>query len=106
MDNPLKNINLKWWHTMLLTTSFFIFVLSLTVKFVEIENTFISLVSAGTFFIALGEVANQSFQEGVATINGEKGHIHRDIRINTTTGSIFLAIGMIFIIFGLFRLIF
>ena len=59
MDNPLQNLNLKWWHTVLLTISFFIFVLSATVDMKISDNQTIAFLSSGVFFIALGNFANR-----------------------------------------------
>ena len=92
MENPLKNINLKWWHTMLLTTSFFLFVLSLTVQFSTggLDNAAMQLLSSSVFFISLGGFANKTFQTSV----GQGFSITRDISRITFFGTIFYIVGI------------
>ena len=92
MSNPLSNLNLKWWHTVLLTSSFFIFSLSLVVELVAFDNATVSFASLGLFFISLGEGANQSFQESFHP----RGTIRKDIRVVTLAGVALWIVGLIF----------
>lgn len=98
MDNPLSNINLKWWHTVLMVVSFAIFALSLTVDMKISDNETVAFLSSGVFFISLGEFANQSFQERV----GLNYKVTKDIRINTFAGWVFILIGVYLLYRGIF----
>ncbi|MFK5937703.1 MAG: hypothetical protein QM497_04810 [Sulfurimonas sp.] len=91
MDNPLKNLNLKWWHTVLLTTSFFIFVLSLTVDMKISDNETISFLSSSVFFMALGSFANR---DGY-TLQRNQSKI-------TPAGTIFYIVGSYLLYRGMF----
>jgi len=90
MDNPLSKINLKWWHSVLLVVSFTIFVLALTVDMKVSDNETIAYLSSGIFFIALGEFANQGFQQRV----GPNFTITKDVRQHTFAGYILIAVGI------------
>ncbi|RYA23917.1 hypothetical protein CRU96_05780 [Malaciobacter halophilus] len=107
MDNPLKNLKLEWWHTMLLTTSFFIFTLSLVVPFVAIDNIVVTLFSLGVFFICLGEVANKSSQEALhkSKLDGVVRPIGRDIRVPTRAGKVLWIVGIIFLVWFFIHII-
>jgi len=104
--DPLKNLKLKWWHTILLTSSFFVFILSLTVEFIPIKNTAVMFFALGVFFISLGEVSNQSFKEGL--IKDNFGNIHgktvQDVRVSTTVGKVLWTVGLMSIFYEIFTI--
>ena len=97
-NNPLSKLNLKWWHTVLLTSSFLVFILSLTVEMKVADNETIAFLSSGIFFIALGEFANQTFQHGF--IPGYQ--VSKDIRKQTYAGTILFIVGLYLLYKGIF----
>jgi len=96
--NPLQNLTMKWWHAILMTTSFFVFIVSLTIELKVFSNETIAFISSGAFFIGLGEFANQSFQVGINPVT--RITTKRDIRIHTFFGYLFDLIGIILILKG------
>ena len=103
MDNPLSNLNMKWWHTVLLVASFTIFVLSLTVDMKISDNETIALISSGFFFISLGSFACQSFQQTFVDAPwGAKGIATKDKFIPNVPGVIMMIIGTILFFMGIF----
>ena len=93
--NPLQNLTMKWWHAILMTTSFFVFIVSLTIELKVFSNETIAFISSGAFFIGLGEFANQSFQVGINPVT--RITTKRDIRF---FGYLFDLIGIILILKG------
>lgn len=102
--SPLKSLKLKWWHAILISTSFFTFILSLTVKFVIFSNEDVALTSLAIFFISLGEFANQSFQEGIVrdSFGNIKGTVSKDIRVPTVAGKVLWSVGLIIVFYEIF----
>jgi len=96
VQNPFNNLKMKWWHAILLTASFIVFVLSLTTKFIVFDNETIAYISAGIFFISLGEFAHQSFQQKVDPYLRFK--ITREFRGHTFTGYILELIGIVLVL--------
>ena len=92
MDNIFSNLKMKWWHAVLIVASFFVFTLSLTVKFVIFDNKTIAFLSSGAFFIALGEFAHQTFQVGFSKLHNLK--ITKDTRGHNLFGYILELIGI------------
>lgn len=101
MDNLFHNLNMKWWHTVLLATSFFIFVLSITVELKGIDNLTLSFLSSGTFFISLGYFACQSFIQALATWRGTNGILEKDIFKPNIPGILLILIGIYLLFKGI-----
>lgn len=104
MDNPLSKLNLKWWFSVLMTVSFFIFVLSLTVELKVFTNEIVALFSAGTFFVALGSFANLTTQQGMAHLMGVTTKIEKDAFKLSVAGVIFYIVGSLLIVAGIYKL--
>ena len=105
MFNTLQNLNLKWWHAVLLTITATIFILSLTVSLPDggVDNKTLQFLSSGAFFIALGSMANQSFQQGFyRSPLGDNGILEKDIFKLTFAGSILYLVGLYLLYRGIF----
>ena len=98
IQNPFNNLKMKWWFAILLTASFVVFVMSLSTKFIVFDNKTIAYLSAGVFFISLGEFAHQTFQEGIDPVLRFK--ITREFRGHSIAGYILEIIGIILILKG------
>ena len=100
MDNPLKNLNLKWWHSVLMTISATMFIISLLVSLPSggIDNKTLQFLSSGVFFIALGGFANQTFQVGI----GPGFTTERDVTKVTPMGVVFILVGLYLLYRGIF----
>jgi len=100
MDNPLKNLNLKWWHSVLLAISSAIFIISITVQLPQggIDNQTLQYVSSGVFFLSLGSFANQTFQTRIVS----RYTITKDVSKVTFFGVLFYIIGAYLLYNGLF----
>ena len=98
VQSPFNNLKMKWWSAVLLTASFIVFVMSLTTKFVAFDNTTVAYISAGIFFISLGEFAHQTFEEAIDPAFRFK--ITREFRGHSIAGYILEIIGIILILKG------
>ena len=103
MFNTLKNLNLKWWHTVLITISATIFILSLTVELKAFENETIAFLSSGFFFIALGSMASQSLQQGfLRSPFGDNGIVEKEIFKLSFAGAMLYLVGVFLLYKGIF----
>ena len=110
MVNPLSNLKLKDWYHIMIVTGLFLFILSITVELVAIDNKVVQLFSLSMFFYGLGEMINHPLQErllppsiftgGVPMIGS--GHPRK----NSPIGIFFLLIAAILLLVSIYKMIF
>ena len=63
MINPLGNFQVKDWYHIMIVAGFFLFLLSLTVPLIGVDNNVIQLFSLSMFFYGFGEMLNHPLQQ-------------------------------------------
>lgn len=101
MGEPLQNLNLKWWHTVLVAASFTVFMTSLTIKLEISTNTIMAYLSSGTFFISLGFFACQTFRQAVSREPGFSGIFTQEIIRPNLFGIVLMFVGAYLLYKGL-----
>lgn len=109
MVNPLSNLEIKGWYHIMIVTGLFLFVLSLTVEFVGVNNNIIQLFSLSMFFYGLGELINHPHQqivrhpdELIPTFMIGSGNPRK----NSFTGVLFLCISVMLLLASIYKMLF
>lgn len=100
--NPLSKLALDYWYQVLMLVCFTIFVLTGTGMLNAYPTLPLAVISAGGFFIGLGEWINHPLQTTIihSTPYRDGGIITGHPRSNSIVGLIFLVIGAALVIYG------
>ena len=110
MLNPLSKLQLKDWYHIMIVAGFFLFILSITVKLVDIDNNIVQLFSLAMFFYGLGEMINHPIQQSLlppSVFTGGTPMIGTGHpRNNSPIGVFFLIISAILLLVSIYKMIF
>ena len=105
-NNPLSKLELDYWYKVLMVVSVVVFLLagSGVLKALPVAPTI--LISIGAFFVGLGEWINHPLQTGFLAPNAYRpsGVVTSHPRSNKFIGVGFLLLGLVLILWGIFRL--
>ena len=101
MDNPLSKLELDYWYQVLMVVCVVVFLLAGAgiLKLFPFAPT--AAISAGGFFIGLGEWINHPLQSVIVPSGVLSGHPRK----NSVIGLLFLFFGIGLIGFGLYRMV-
>jgi len=99
MENPLSKLALDYWYKVLMVVCVPVFLLSAMGMLKEFPVAPTSAISAGGFFIGLGEWINHPVQTAIIGAGVISGHPRK----NNVIGVLFLLLGIGLITFGLYR---
>lgn len=102
MDNPLSKLSLDYWYHVLMVVCVVVFLASGSGVLKELPLVPTVAISAGGFFLGLGEWVNYPLQTSVmpATAYQRGGVITGHPRKNKLIGVLFVLLGLGFIGFG------
>jgi hypothetical protein len=101
MENPLSKLALDYWYQVLMVVCVIVFLLAGAgvLKAFPVAPT--AAISAGGFFVGLGEWINHPLQTAVTAIGFAHGHPRK----NSLIGVFFLLLGLALIGFGIYRVV-
>jgi len=101
MDNPLSKLALDYWYHVLMVTCFFVFLLSAAGVLKLLPVAPMIAISAGGFFVGLGEWINHPLQSAIIPLGVIQGHPRK----SSVLGVLFVVCGIGFIAFGVYRFV-
>jgi hypothetical protein len=101
MENPLSKLDLDDWYQVLMVVCVIVFLLAGAgiLKAFPVAPT--AAVSAGGFFVGLGEWINHPLQVAMSAVGVAHGHPRK----NSPVGILFLVLGIGLIGFGIYRIV-